>query len=127
MTRGGRRAASEARTLYLREKSRHMMAARRAISLADLHERDGGVCQLCGERCAPWDATRDHVTPWTRGGPDTRENLQLAHEWCNQAKGNELDGEAEAEAALAAMDALNQVLEWARARVVRSVDTQRQR
>ncbi|WP_233347295.1 HNH endonuclease [Ponticaulis koreensis] len=32
--------------------------------------------------------TFDHVKPRSKGGPDTPENLQLAHARCNKIKGN---------------------------------------
>jgi len=33
-------------------------------------------------------ATMDHIIPRSKGGPDTPENLQLAHATCNKIKGN---------------------------------------
>lgn len=57
-------------------------------------ERDGWVCQLCGEpvdvSAKPGDRqypTLDHVKPRSRGGADTLENLQCAHRGCNSKKG----------------------------------------
>ena len=60
-----------------------------------------GLCALCGEVMlqnrfeAPhanvWAkrrATFDHIIPKSKGGPDARENLQLAHAQCNKIKGN---------------------------------------
>lgn len=52
-----------------------------------LIRRDGCVCSLCEEPIATMkDVTLDHIVPRSRGGSDTIENLQLAHERCNQAK-----------------------------------------
>ncbi|MEM7329222.1 MAG: HNH endonuclease [Pseudomonadota bacterium] len=60
-----------------------------------------GRCALCGEAMlrnrfeAPharvWQkqrATFDHIVPRSKGGPDTPDNLQLAHARCNKIKGN---------------------------------------
>lgn len=33
-------------------------------------------------------ATFDHIIPSSKGGPDTQDNLQLAHARCNKIKGN---------------------------------------
>lgn len=64
-------------------------STRRAV-----YERDGWVCQLCGEdidRTAsyphPRCATPDHIIPWSQGGPNEQWNLQAAHWECNRAKG----------------------------------------
>lgn len=34
----------------------------------------------------------DHIQPLAWGGPDTEDNLQVAHERCNCAKGGRLKG-----------------------------------
>jgi len=52
-----------------------------------IHARDGGICQLCGERVwLDWDI--DHIQPRSHGGLDTWTNCQLAHASCNRRKGN---------------------------------------
>jgi 5-methylcytosine-specific restriction endonuclease McrA len=49
----------------------------------------GCICALCGEPIASrQEATLDHVIAASRGGSDTIENLQLAHESCNKRKGS---------------------------------------
>lgn len=66
----------------------------------EIAERDGWTCGLCGE---PVDAalmrtstaermrpTIDHIVPVSRGGPDIRANVQLAHLSCNASKGNSI-------------------------------------
>lgn len=60
----------------------------------DIFERDDWICQICGEPVDPqlvWpDMMRksiDHIIPIARGGPDTAENVQLAHLRCNLRKG----------------------------------------
>lgn len=63
----------------------------------DIFERDGWVCQLCGE---PIDrqyvspsmlaASIDHILPIARGGGDTPDNVQASHRICNTRKGARL-------------------------------------
>lgn len=57
-------------------------------------ERDGWVCQLCGEpidRLAKYPARRsqsiDHILPLHHGGLHEYENCQAAHLSCNASKG----------------------------------------
>lgn len=67
-----------------------------------IYQRDGFICQLCMEPVDvtlptqhKWAATIDHITPISKGGPDTPANVQLAHRGCNSRKGNrvvELEG-----------------------------------
>lgn len=63
------------------------------FSYLEIAERDGWICQLCHEPVDPWaekpDPMRgslDHDTPISRGGENTRENIQLAHLSCNCSK-----------------------------------------
>lgn len=64
------------------------------VSLAEIFERDGGCCKLCGlalsmTTCWPHHRTptRDHVIPLSKGGTHERANLQLACAECNVRKG----------------------------------------
>lgn len=59
-----------------------------------VYERDGGTCMICGDPCdmasvVPdnWAPTLDHIIPRSHGGPDTLENLRLAHFICNSRRG----------------------------------------
>lgn len=66
--------------------------ARRLLAVA---ERDGWICWLCGERVDPRArgrrrATRDHVIPRSKGGPDALSNLRLAHFNCNTRRGDRM-------------------------------------
>jgi 5-methylcytosine-specific restriction endonuclease McrA len=61
---------------------------------ADIFERDGYVCQLCGEPIDmtiktpdPGSASIDHIIPVCRGGTDDPENVHAAHLGCNFKKG----------------------------------------
>ena len=67
-----------------------------SITLKKLYERDGGVCQICGEPCN-WDdmewgchgptyPSLDHIVPRAKGGDHKWENVQLAHCICNSRK-----------------------------------------
>lgn len=58
------------------------------IPIAELYERDKGVCQLCNLPCTTQDASVDHKTPISRGGQHTWENVQLTHLTCNIWKSN---------------------------------------
>lgn len=47
------------------------------------------TCGICGLPIATFEeATVDHKVPRSRGGSNRMDNLQLAHEVCNQKKGN---------------------------------------
>lgn len=69
------------------------------ISRAVIYERDGWVCQLCGEpidRTLAWPdmmrASVDHIVPVSMGGSNETTNLQAAHMQCNVATGNRKSG-----------------------------------
>ncbi len=59
-----------------------------------IFERDGWLCQLCTEevprynlpRNHPLEPTIDHRIALADGGPDTEDNVQLAHRACNNKK-----------------------------------------
>ena len=72
----------------------------------DLHAAQGGKCWLCGNEMSPAPArklkngkynngfTKDHIVPVSAGG--TREaNILLAHQWCNNRRGNKAPTETE--------------------------------
>lgn len=65
-----------------------------AFEYAEVYERDGWVCGLCGDPVDrelvwpdPMSASLDHVVPLSKGGAHTRENSQCAHLVCNVRKG----------------------------------------
>jgi hypothetical protein len=48
---------------------------------------DDPTCKLCGNRImAIEDAEVDHIIPYSKGGPTTIENAQIAHRYCNRHK-----------------------------------------
>ncbi len=50
--------------------------------------RDRGICQLCEKPVRFDDMTLDHVVPLVHGGSDRhKENFVIAHQRCNQIKG----------------------------------------
>ena len=56
--------------------------------------RDRFTCQYCGNIFPPDKLTMDHVTPRSRGGPKTWENIVTSCMKCNQKKGSRLPHEA---------------------------------
>lgn len=55
-------------------------ATRRAV-----FERDGFACLVCS---TPDDLTLDHIVAYSKGGPDTVENLRVLCRSCNSRKGD---------------------------------------
>lgn len=61
----------------------------------EIYERDAWECGLCGDPVDeglvgsrdPWRPSLDHIVPRSHGGPDSPDNLRLAHLWCNIARG----------------------------------------
>jgi hypothetical protein len=69
-------------------------AVRRAIPIhvkREVQERDGNICQYCGDGEGPFHF--DHVLPWSRGGCDTVENLVVACASCNLSKSDRTPSE----------------------------------
>jgi len=53
-------------------------------------ERDKGVCHICNLPINPGELHFDHVIPLTKGGSHTRENIAMAHAFCNLSKNNKI-------------------------------------
>jgi 5-methylcytosine-specific restriction endonuclease McrA len=60
----------------------------------NIYLRDRYTCQYCGRRPPREDLTIDHITPRSRGGRSTWDNVVLACLKCNVAKGNRTPEEA---------------------------------
>ncbi|WP_425566396.1 HNH endonuclease [Nonomuraea roseoviolacea] len=65
-----------------------------AFANVEVFERDGWLCQLCGDPVDreadfphPLYPTLDHIVPLSKGGEHSRANTQLAHYRCNLMKG----------------------------------------
>lgn len=50
-------------------------------------ERDGLVCQICFTDVDPSDVHLDHIIAYSKGGPDTIDNLRVTHSLCNIKRG----------------------------------------
>lgn len=86
-SRTGRRMRTQ------RRRGRMYEVVSERYTKAEIAERDGFRCGLCGNKV---DMRRkypdmrspeiDHVWPLAKGGDDTRTNVQLAHRACNLSK-----------------------------------------
>jgi 5-methylcytosine-specific restriction endonuclease McrA len=52
-----------------------------------LFKRDANICLYCATRFQTRDLTRDHITPLSRGGKDSWNNVATACRRCNNHKG----------------------------------------
>gem|GEM_PF-3757102 len=70
-------------------KRYHPRAKHHSWCIRTLVKRDGAICAICAKpfKCKG-DITLDHRVARSKGGGDNIENLQLAHEPCNQDKGD---------------------------------------
>lgn len=73
-----------------RRRARKLAAFVAPVDPDVIYERDGGICQLCGEPVDRSVATIDHIIPFARGGTHEPANVQLAHGPCNSRKGSKL-------------------------------------
>lgn len=64
------------------------------LSRRNVFMRDGYTCQYCGVSPALSELNLDHVTPRSRGGPATWENLVTSCRPCNLRKGSSTPDEA---------------------------------
>ena len=67
----------------------------RALSRKNILLRDRNTCQFCGQVFAAGELTLDHVTPRSRGGLTSWENLVACCHRCNNIKGDRTPEEAE--------------------------------
>lgn len=97
--RAGKRA-----TVRRRGKDRRRALKRAAyvanVIRAQVYERDGWRCHLCGKPLArtkvvphPKAPTIDHIVPLARGGTHEPLNVRAAHYLCNSVKGDRGGGE----------------------------------
>jgi 5-methylcytosine-specific restriction endonuclease McrA len=64
------------------------------FSRENVFARDNGQCQYCGRKVTLSEFEYEHVTPRSKGGQTTWENIVVACTHCNQKKGNKTPFEA---------------------------------
>jgi 5-methylcytosine-specific restriction endonuclease McrA len=74
---------------YERVPKRHVRFSR-----FNIFARDGNSCQYCGKRFSRTELNLDHVTPRSRGGLSTWENIVCSCHACNRRKGGRTPEEA---------------------------------
>ena len=74
-TYGNNHALAKARAHYVPPLNNHT-----------LFKRDANLCMYCGHRFAASALSREHVTPLSRGGTDTWNNVVAACKRCNNHK-----------------------------------------
>lgn len=55
--------------------------------LRHLRKRNKNLCHVCGLKVKAEDASRSHIVARSKGGKSSRDNLALAHKWCNSRLG----------------------------------------
>lgn len=56
-------------------------------SRAAVIKRDNSRCHICGKLVKKTELTLDHLIPISQGGPDTFNNVSVAHKSCNSKRG----------------------------------------
>jgi 5-methylcytosine-specific restriction endonuclease McrA len=74
---------------YERVPKRHVRFSR-----FNIYARDNNTCQYCGKRLPRTELNLDHVTPRSRGGLSTWENVVCSCHNCNRRKGGRTPEEA---------------------------------
>lgn len=64
-------------------------AERRLALLMALVREVGGRCCFCLRRLDRWSATKEHIVPRSKGGPNTFANMTASCYACNSARGVE--------------------------------------
>jgi 5-methylcytosine-specific restriction endonuclease McrA len=60
------------------------------VSIDEVRRRDVQTCHLCGRWVSVHEQSLDHVTPLSKGGAHTYDNIKLAHAACNSRKRDRL-------------------------------------
>lgn len=60
----------------------------------EVFERDGWICQYCGDRLNQQNATLDHFVPQSKNGKHTKDNLRTCCLICNSIKSGKTYEEA---------------------------------
>ena len=53
-----------------------------------VYEKQEGICTICGKEFEISEMEADHITPWSKGGTTTIDNLQMICKHCNRTKSN---------------------------------------
>ena len=75
----------------LREQTVEISRSRKPLPLGDkwvLYGQQDGRCKGCNDHFRVRNMTVDHITPWSQGGSNAMENLQLLCGACNSTKGD---------------------------------------
>lgn len=85
-----------------RKRARFYGCEYEPVSRTKVFERDGYVCQICGEETSetysfndPWSPTIDHIIPMSKQGGHLYSNVQCAHAFCNSVKNDGRNGTPE--------------------------------
>ena len=70
-------------------RTRYISTEYREVIIDALVKRDGFTCGRCGKSLEGSKIELDHIIAVCLGGPNTLENLQLAHPACNRRAGIE--------------------------------------
>lgn len=73
-----------------RRRAQKLALPNEIVTMADLIERDGSCCYLCGRTLTRRQMTFEHVIPLSRGGHHVKANLKIACRSCNCSKGPRL-------------------------------------
>ncbi len=89
----GRRSVIELNSIIATEGTRQASLKGHAdytppLNNPTLFRRDAHLCLYCGKRFRSAELSRDHVTPVSRGGADTWNNVVSACKRCNNHKGD---------------------------------------
>ena len=72
-------------------KSKEKCLSLRAFSESQkrsAYEKQKGICPVCGKHFELSEMEGDHITPWSKGGKTTPDNLQMLCKGCNKSKSN---------------------------------------
>jgi 5-methylcytosine-specific restriction endonuclease McrA len=91
----GQRSYIDVNSIVATQGDTRALAARMAeyvppLNNPALFRRDCQICMYCSQQFAIGDLSRDHVTPMSRGGGDTWNNVVTACRRCNHHKGAHL-------------------------------------
>lgn len=97
--RSGERTVVEVSSIIATVGHSHNPGTQRAdyvppLNNETLFKRDGYLCMYCGGRFVTQQLSRDHITPFCRGGRDVWTNVVTACRRCNNAKAYKTPEEA---------------------------------